>query len=136
MVTVKERLTSLLPDGGDTGEDGMGMWHYRHNPFSLLHSQVKSYLREIIMKYFLTGATGFLGNVLARQLRAAGHEVHASVRDSAKASDLQSLGVKLFEGDVTEKESMRKAIQGVDGTFHVAGWYKIGTRAKTSGEKV
>jgi nucleoside-diphosphate-sugar epimerase len=88
------------------------------------------------MKYFLTGATGFLGNVLARQLRAAGHEVHASVRNPAKASDLQSLGVTLFAGDVTDKESMRAAMQGVDGVYHVAGWYKIGTRDKSNGEKV
>lgn len=88
------------------------------------------------MKYFLTGATGFLGNVLARQLRAAGHEVNASVRNPAKASDLQSLGVKLFAGDVTDKESMREAMQDVDGVFHVAGWYKIGTRDKHNGEKV
>ena len=88
------------------------------------------------MKYFLTGATGFLGNVLARQLRAAGHEVHASVRNPERASDLQSLGVKLFKGDVTDKESMREAMQGVDGVYHVAGWYKIGTRDKSNGENV
>jgi nucleoside-diphosphate-sugar epimerase len=88
------------------------------------------------MKYFLTGATGFLGGVLARLLREAGHEVNASVRDPRKASELQSMGVRLFPGDVTEKESMREAMQGVDGVFHVAGWYKIGVRDKTPGERV
>lgn len=88
------------------------------------------------MKYFLTGATGFLGGVLARQLREAGHEVNASVRDPRKASELQSMGVRLFPGDVIDKESMREAMQGVDGVFHVAGWYKIGVRDKTPGEKV
>jgi nucleoside-diphosphate-sugar epimerase len=88
------------------------------------------------MKYFLTGATGFVGNVLARQLRAAGHDVHASVRNPQKTNDLQSLGVKLFAGDVTDKESMRAAMQGVDGVYHVAGWYKIGPRDKRNGERV
>jgi nucleoside-diphosphate-sugar epimerase len=88
------------------------------------------------MKYFLTGATGFLGGVLARQLRQAGHEVNASIRDPKKASELKSLGVHLFPGDVTEKESMRPAMRGVDGLFHVAGWYKIGARDKTPGERV
>ncbi len=88
------------------------------------------------MKYFLTGATGFLGNVLARQLREAGHEVHALVRTPQKATELQSLGIKLFTGDVTDKESMRDAMLGVDGLFHVAGWYKVGTPDKTPGEKV
>jgi nucleoside-diphosphate-sugar epimerase len=88
------------------------------------------------MKYFLTGATGFLGGVLARQLRQAGHEVNASVRDPKKASELQSMGVRLFPGDVTDKESMRESMQGVDGVFHVAGWYKIGARNKSPGEAV
>jgi nucleoside-diphosphate-sugar epimerase len=88
------------------------------------------------MKYFLTGATGFLGGVLARQLREAGHDVHAVIRNVQKASELQSLGVKLFSGDVTEKESMREAMQGADGVFHVAGWYKIGVRDKSQGERV
>lgn len=88
------------------------------------------------MRYFVTGATGFLGNVLARQLRQAGHEVHALVRDPRKGSELQSLGVKLFKGDVTDKDSMREGMQGADGLFHVAGWYKIGSHDKSDGEKV
>ena len=88
------------------------------------------------MKYFVTGATGFVGGVLARQLRAAGHDVHASVRSPEKASELQAIGVKLFKGDVTDKESMREAMKGVDGVYHVAGWYKIGTRDKRDGERV
>ena len=88
------------------------------------------------MKYFITGATGFVGNVLAKQLRMAGYEVHASVRSPEKAKDLQALGVKLFPGDVTDKESMRPAMRDVDGVFHVAGWYKVGTRDKSDGEKV
>jgi len=88
------------------------------------------------MKYFVTGATGFVGNVLARKLREQGHEVHASVRSLEKAKDLQTLGVKLFEGDVTNKESMREAMTGVDGVYHVAGWYKIGTKDKSDGERV
>ena len=88
------------------------------------------------MKYFITGATGFVGNVLVRQLRAAGHEVRASVRRPERASELQAIGVTLFQGDVTDKESMREAMLGVDGVFHVAGWYKVGTHDKSSGEKV
>jgi len=83
------------------------------------------------MKYFITGATGFIGGRLARQLREAGHEVIAVVRNPAKAQDLAQLGVTLHQGDVTEKESMRKPMTGVDGVFHVAGWYKVGVRDKS-----
>lgn len=88
------------------------------------------------MKYFVTGATGFVGGELAKQLRAAGHEVNASVRSLEKAVELQALGVKLFKGDVADKGSMREAMRGVDGVYHVAGWYKIGTKDKSGGEKV
>lgn len=88
------------------------------------------------MKYFVTGATGFVGGVLTKKLREAGHEVHASVRDVNKADELKNLGVKLFKGDVTDKESMREAMKGVDGVYHVAGWYKVGVKDKTPGEKV
>lgn len=88
------------------------------------------------MKYFVTGATGFVGGVLAKKLRAAGHEVNASVRSPEKAKDLQALGVKLFKGDVTEKGSMREAMTGVEGVYHVAGWYKVGAKDKRGGVEV
>src|SRR5690242_667480 len=76
------------------------------------------------MKYFVTGATGFLGGEIVRQLVKAGHEVQAVVRDPQKTAWMDRLGVKSFKGDVTEKESMRQAMTGVDGVYHVAGWYK------------
>jgi nucleoside-diphosphate-sugar epimerase len=83
------------------------------------------------MKYFLTGATGFIGGRLARQLRQAGHEVVAVVRNPAKAQDLAQMGITLHQGDVTEKESLRGPMTGVEGVFHVAGWYKVGVRDKS-----
>ena len=83
------------------------------------------------MKYFITGATGFIGGRLAHQLREAGHDVVAVVRNPAKAQALAQLGVTLHQGDVTAKESMRIPMTGVDGVFHVAGWYKVGVRDKS-----
>lgn len=88
------------------------------------------------MKYFVTGATGFVGGALVKKLHEQGHEVHASVRNPPKAKELEDIGVKLFQGDVTDKESMREAMTGADGLFHVAGWYKLGTRDKSAGERV
>lgn len=78
------------------------------------------------MKYFVTGATGFLGGVLARQLVAAGHQVIALVRTPAKAEALRALGVTLAAGDITDPASLRAPMTGVDGVFHCAAWYKIG----------
>ena len=85
------------------------------------------------MRYFVTGATGFVGGRVARQLRDAGHEVVALVRDPDKAKSLAATGVQLAQGDVTDKESMRAPMSGSDGVFHIAGWYKIGVKDKTPG---
>ena len=84
--------------------------------------------------YLLTGATGFVGGVLVRQLTAAGHSLRAIVRTPEKAGALRELGVELHKGDVTDKASMRAPMTGVDGVFHVAGWYKLGVTARHRGE--
>lgn len=88
------------------------------------------------MKYFLTGATGFVGGKLARMLRNQNHEVIAVVRNPDKAKDLIAIGVTVVKGDVTDKESMRAPMQGCDGVFHVAGWYKVGARDKSPGQQI
>src|SRR2546421_3898029 len=88
------------------------------------------------MKYFVTGATGFVGSNVVRQLVAMGHEVVVSVRNPVKAQELADLGISIHQGDVTDKESMRAPMQGVDGVFHIAGWYKIGVRDKSDAERV
>ena len=88
------------------------------------------------MKYFITGATGFVGGRVARQLVAAGHDVVAVVRSPEKAKDLAALRITLHKGDVTDKESMRAPMTGVDGVFHIAGWYKVGTRNKDEGQRI
>jgi len=87
------------------------------------------------MKYFVTGATGFVGGRGVRQLIDAGHQVVVVVRNPAKATDLASLGIEIHQGDVTDKESMRTPMQGVDGVFRIAGWYKIDVRDKSEGAK-
>ena len=88
------------------------------------------------MKYFLTGATGFIGGRVARQLVAAGHEVVAIARDPARATDLANLGIAVHRGDVTQRETMRTPMNGVDGVFHIAGWYKVGVRNTGDGERI
>ncbi len=84
------------------------------------------------MKYFVTGATGFVGGALARRLRTDGHDVRAVVRDPARASDLAATGAVIVRGDVSDKSSMRDAMRGVDGMFHVAGWYKLGVKDRAA----
>jgi nucleoside-diphosphate-sugar epimerase len=84
------------------------------------------------VEYLVTGATGFIGSHVAAQLRARGDEVRAVVRSPERASLLSSLGVGLYKGDVTDRESLRAPMRGVDGVFHVAGWYHIGLRDRAT----
>lgn len=89
------------------------------------------------MKYFVTGATGFIGGKVARQLRDAGHQVVTLARTPSKAQDLVDLGVQVFPGDITDKESLRAPMTGVDGIFHIAAWYKIGdAKERAEAEKI
>lgn len=88
------------------------------------------------MRYFVTGTTGFVGSYVARRLIAQGHDVVAIVRTPAKAQDLAALGVVIHQGDVTDKESMRQPMRGVDGVFHIAGWYKLGSKDRHDAEAI
>lgn len=88
------------------------------------------------MKYFLTGATGFIGGALCRQLLADDHQVVALVRDQETARDLAALGVELCRGDVRDEASMRPGMAGVDGVFHVAAWYRVGVRDTSEAESI
>jgi nucleoside-diphosphate-sugar epimerase len=82
------------------------------------------------VNYFVTGATGFIGSNLVRQLAKAGHGVRALARSPEAAPTLEKHGIEVHRGDITDKESMRAAMLGVDGVFHVAGWYQLGGRDK------
>lgn len=78
------------------------------------------------MRFFVTGATGFIGGHLVRQLAEGGHEVAALVRTPPAARPLADLGIDVFKGDVTDKESMRTPMEGADGLYHLASWFKVG----------
>lgn len=88
------------------------------------------------MRYFVTGATGFIGSRLVRLLVDAGHQVIALVRDPQRARHLETMGVVLVQGDITDKESMRAPMADVDGVFHLAAWYKIGARDRHVAEEI
>jgi nucleoside-diphosphate-sugar epimerase len=88
------------------------------------------------MRFSLTGATGFVGGALAVRLRADGHEVVALVRRPAAAKRLAEQGVELVEGDLDDAAALDRLCTGVDGLYHVAGWYKLGQRDPSVGERV
>jgi nucleoside-diphosphate-sugar epimerase len=81
-----------------------------------------------VPRYFVTGATGFIGGELTKQLIGRGHQVVALVRSPEKTALLRALGVELHAGDITERESLSAPMRGVDGVFHAAAWYKVGVK--------
>ncbi|RPI87494.1 MAG: NAD-dependent epimerase/dehydratase family protein [Chloroflexi bacterium] len=88
------------------------------------------------MKFMLTGATGFIGGRLAQILCDLDHEVIAVVRNPEKAAGLSHMGVVVKQGDITDKDSLRKSMEGVDGIFHLAGWYKVGVRDRSQAKAI
>jgi dihydroflavonol-4-reductase len=73
------------------------------------------------MPTLVTGATGYLGAELVRELRQRGRDVRALVRSDAAAGRLEGLGAELVRGDVTDAESVRRAVDGAQVVFHLAG---------------
>ena len=88
------------------------------------------------MRVFVTGGTGFLGGSLIRQLLAEGQDVVALVRSTSRGQALAESATSLpgrldfAEGDITDKDSMRAGMSGVDGLYHLAAWYKVGASAR------
>lgn len=69
----------------------------------------------------VTGGTGFVGSHLIRQMRQEGLLVRAVVRSPAKAIWLRDLGVEVVPGDVSDKASLEKAVQGIERVVHLVG---------------
>jgi len=76
------------------------------------------------MRFLVTGATGKIGNAVARQLAERGDEVVALVRNPAKARELLPSGIELARGDVIDPASLRAAAQGIDGAFNCMGLFE------------
>lgn len=82
------------------------------------------------MRAFITGATGFIGGHVARQLRERGDEVVALVRSPQKGQPLIRLGCELMPGDLSDVAGLRDAMKSCDSIFHVAASYKVGVKGE------
>ena len=78
------------------------------------------------MKVFITGATGFIGGQVARQLRDRGDDVVCLVRNPEKAAPLKEIGCTLVSGDLGDREAIRAGMDGCDAVIHAAAMYEVG----------
>jgi dihydroflavonol-4-reductase len=77
------------------------------------------------MTTLVTGATGFLGSHVARQLVSAGHSVRVLVRRTSNLQALDGLAVECVEGDLRDLASLHRAMKGTRRVFHVAADYRL-----------
>ena len=76
------------------------------------------------MQIFITGATGFIGNNLAKRLANEGNIIHALCRD-IHTKVLNHQNIKIFGGDITDINSIEKAMRGCEQVYHLAAYARV-----------
>lgn len=78
-------------------------------------------------RVLVTGATGFVGSAVARELVRSGYPVRVLVRPQSRPDNLEGLDAERVSGDLRDPDSLRSAMDGCRGVFHVAADYRLWT---------
>jgi dihydroflavonol-4-reductase len=87
------------------------------------------------MHFLVTGMTGYLGGYVTAMLLSEGHTVTALVPDPELAFEIAEHGVRPHVGSVLDGVSVRRAMAGADGVFHLAG-HRTGSRDPATAESL
>ncbi|NNM01348.1 MAG: NAD-dependent epimerase/dehydratase family protein [Gammaproteobacteria bacterium] len=80
------------------------------------------------MTILVTGASGFVGGALARQLVEQSERVRVLLRPASDTTNISRLDVETVHGDLRDPESLRAALAGCRGLYHVAADYRLWAR--------
>ena len=85
-------------------------------------------------KVYVSGATGFIGSWVIKNLIQKGYDVRVSVRPSSNTENIKKYvaegKIEVFEGDLEEPDFARKCVKGCDAVIHLAGWVNVSLNPK------
>lgn len=88
------------------------------------------------MRIFVTGATGFIGTELVKELLAAGHTVRGLTRSDAGADQLHAAGAEVHRGNLTDLNSLRSGAAGMDAVVNLAFSHDFANFTKNAADEI
>ena len=88
------------------------------------------------MRIFVTGATGFIGTELVKELIEAGHQVRGLTRSDVGTEQLKAVGAEVHRGDLTNLDSLRSGAKGMDAVVNLAFNHDFSTFAQNAEDEM
>jgi nucleoside-diphosphate-sugar epimerase len=88
------------------------------------------------MRVFVTGATGFIGTELVKELIEVGHQVRGLTRSEAGVEQLKAVGAEVHRGDLTDLDSLRSGAAGMDAVVHLAFSHDFSKFAQNAADEI